>query len=579
MGKYNIRNFSRRNFTSRGVWLLIGAALILALSLTASAQQSKSSVNYRPDVYAGTPLETYELVTPPARTVDTKEAEKALKGLGLLKPEKKGWQWASRTGTAGNYVFTGLRRTNKNKSQIKIGKLVLSGVHMDGKKPNYDQAVLSDADMDGFQSDDGSSYRIRAGTIYVVAPGADYARGLMNALSGDMAAYEKNVSIPKYNYLSGAKIVITNDKMIGRFNISKALAGQDKNGEGIFSLEGLRTFGGFGDMAVVKLDALDMRGINLDKFKPIYTAFADEIRDEQKKARHKKRRKKKKKSEKNQEITPAQADALIKMFDPYRASYRQFRLKNLVLEDRTVKVNWDTVNAASRPEGGKLHTRVQMTPLVIAFKPSVKPAKPKVVPLADKNSELLSDLGYKSLEFSFGEDVIADPATDIIQVKNAFFQLKDGFRINLEMDTTGWKSGLTHAFRASVKHSGISDDELGRQLLGDFKAFKMHLSLQDRSIVERVFKTVAKQKKTDVAHLKKQASALLIVLPMGVKDKDLQPVAEKAATAVQKFLETGGTLHLELAPELPLSEAKIQILDSDMQALIAFLGLSVRHTP
>ncbi len=563
----------------RSIFHVAVATILLGLNLAADADESKRLDVIDVTNIAIAPLKFAE-VTP--RQTDTVEAEQALDQWGLLRPRKNGWTWGERTGQNGNYIFTRLAMTTKTGGEFTIGKLALSGVRMDGDIANFDQAVIHDLDMQGIEPSqksklrkdsnkreiDWDTDRIQARKLVLTYPSANFANGIFAAFSGDMETYEKMAVIPEYGHQAAYDIVISSSKNTRGIKIDHWILGQDIRGEGGMSLAGVKTYGGFDSNTSLSLASIDIRGVNLKKLKPIFAVIAEEASLEQKRAQEQIKKKSKAKNKKNDDLTEAQSRAVLAFMNPYIPNYSHISLRDLRTQSDGFQMFLSRIDAVTRLRDGKIYSNLTTSPLTIMDTPGAN----------DKGKTQLSlqELGFDKIELSLGHEAVMDPALDRIHIKNSYIEMKDGFKLSYNFDGIGLMDFMEEAVMSSIDTQELSDKQMLALITG-LGRFKTQITFEDRSILDFGFELAAQSQNKDKADLKKQASALMTLLPMFVEQKELRPIVTEFGTAVQKLIESGGTLVIATNWDLPLTQARAKKLLKDDMASMEFFGLSAVH--
>ena len=558
----------------RSVFYVVVAIMIIGLNLAAGAEESKGADVVDVTNIAIAPYEFAE-ITP--RSIDTVKAEQTLEQWGLLRPRKNGWTWGERTGQAGNYIFTKLHMTTKDGGDFSIGKLVLSGVRMDAGSANFDKAVIYDLDMQGIvpsqkskQKKEGEKSgldwdggRIQARKMVLTYPSANFANGIFAAFSGDMETYDEMVIIPEYGHQAAYDIKISSSKNTSAIKINHWILGKGISGEGVLSLAGIQSYGGFDSNTSFSLASIDIRGVNLKKLKPIFTVIAEDVRQEQKQANGKKKRKANNK--KNDDLTEAQGRAVLAFMNPYIPNYSHASLRNLKMQGDGFQMFLSRIDAVIKQQDGKIYSNMETSPLTIM-----------VTPEARGDSNNLQELGFDRIELSLGHEAVMDPALDKIHIKNSYIEMKDGFKLSYNFDGIGLMGLMEEAVMANVSDQELSDKQI-LAIIASLGKFKSQIMFEDRSILDLGFALAAQSPNKDKAELKKQASALMTLLPVFVKQKEFRPIVTEFSAAVQNLIESGGKLVIATDWDLPLSENETKKLLKDDEAAIEFFGLSVVH--
>ena len=204
----------------------------------------------------------------------------------------------------------------------------------------------------------------------------------------------------------------------------------------------------------------------------------------------------------------------------------------------TLHVFGDGMTAQNTARGGNIDMVSVMEPVTLRF---TGDAGADFQPLADG----LAGMGYQEIVVSARSEGRYDEEADRVVSENGFFELKDGFRMEIDSDVTGLKT-LAEAAQANTGDPTAALDVL--QVNG------LTLRLDDNSIMERIFTFVADQQNTTPRMLRMQAKGALAMGTMMTGELGIDPeIMSDLVSALGEFIDTpDSTLVIVLDPETPL---------------------------
>lgn len=250
---------------------------------------------------------------------------------------------------------------------------------------------------------------------------------------------------------------------------------------------------------------------------------------------------------------------------PDTVPFERLNLNGVDLTSSGVRITLADMNALIETlQDGVLRSSMALSELTV----SSDSDHPESVEL----QSVLDMMGYDALTFSFQGESQFDPQADRSwTVGENALTLHDGFTIRTEQDLTGLL-----AYAALMQDSakeGATPDPL--QALAPLEISRFMLEVEDQSFLRRAIEAYAQQNGVAPELAQRQASSMMVLglafagaqLPAGL--------ADEASLAVGAFLDQGGTLTIDLAPESPVS---MSVLSQTPLPSTEELGLSVRHT-
>ncbi|PHR91551.1 MAG: hypothetical protein COA69_10150 [Robiginitomaculum sp.] len=517
------------NFKPSISTLAIGAVLSTSLVL--------GGCNKKPDVSKS------EEIVLKDRTVSETDAVRALKLMGLDVSGSNEFVWAARSGSAGNYTYTDIVRKDEDDGVTGAGSLELRGVHMEGDQPAFDQLVLKN-----FQSKDDDAL-ISFKTITLTEPTAALAGAIGLVMGGDEDAFDDMEGDVAFSAISFSGLKVSGDD--GVLTLDGVKLAKTADGKGIFTFDNLdMDMTDNGKSIKMKLGAINVVGVNIDKYKDMVAAMVEE-------------------GKAGEGFDEKSLKALVGSMNPYDPDFENFSLTNFNMNAQGLIINLDSLTGTAKKKGGKTIMSQTMSPLTIT------PPKETTDKDMIKFNEAMATLGYDALEFTMEQNSVLDEAADSMIVKDSYIAMKDGFNLSFDYDMLGYKAYLEAAIASTANANMNPMDAMA--MMEAFKIKSMRIALRDDSIVERAFKLAAKQQGGTPAALKNQAKMGLAFLPMMAQDEGQQKIASELSTALGAWLENSGTLVFDMKPETPVSIGEIgkNSMNGDFDA--ASLGLTITH--
>lgn len=459
------------------------------------------------------------------RKVNEAEAQKALQALSLAESGSGNFQWADKSGSAGNYVYTDVTLKGEKGKPLHVGKMEIKGVHMQDEKAVFDKAAFYDMNIE----DDDAVVKIDKLTL--IKPSPTLANELARAFSGDENAFENVEGDISFGGFELAGLDVKADD--GNMKLKNLEFGEAKDKTGVFTLSSLEFDGqGKGDNVKFSLDSVQVHGANIQKYKGLFSAAMKESKEGK--------------------VSEDAMKQFMSGMNPYDPDFKDFSIRGLHIAGDGMQIKLDSYEGKADRKGDKIYMSTKMSPLTIA--PS-KDTKNKDI---QKMAEALETLGYESLDFTMGGTSVIDAANDNMKSDDTYLELKDGFRLSYNYDLDGYKAFVQKMMEAST-NGEKANPMAAMGAMNTLRVNRVKLSLRDDSIIDRAFKFAAKEQGSSVDQLKQQAKMGLAFAGMMAKDEAQQKLATELAGAVTKLIDDGGTLVIDMNPKEPV----------DMGALMA----------
>ncbi len=472
-----------------------------------SGQLTSKSVDHR---------DIEKLLKVPARKVKETEAQKALSMMGFDDQGGSATTWDSRKGNDGNYSFKNLRATSKNGENLKIGKLELTGVHMDGEDPSFDRMDIEN----------------------------------LSRIEGDKVAELSRLSLsrPAPAMASTILYMLQDLEEIEDMNID--LGGEDgQNGFGAILVEGLnmasedslvtiKTFGWGEDSETKKSSILleDLKGSGLKSgsgrsvaisIKSISAAGINH----------------------RQTNTGNERDGVSK-FNPFINGFENWSLRDLNIDVDTLNIASSGMSGVSSTKNGTTRIEQSVQPIVLSF---TGPSEDRSI----RNLQnMLTSMDMETLSLSAESTTLLNEEKDSFEVSNGYVGLKDGFDLNFSYKGTGI-GAVSERLNESGSPSDLTDSEVD-DILSQLSLSELSLALTDKSIVDKSLAFIAKQRRTTPKSVKLTAKIGLMALGFAAKNESQGEALADIGAAFGRFIDEGGTLTVNLNPEtsVPVSDLK-----------------------
>jgi len=497
-----------RNFKTSASALTLGAILSTSLILGGCGEKNKG--------------ESVKIEKVATRTVNTGEAEKALKLMALNESGAGNFTWSAREGDSGNYIFNNLKAESKDGDKGTFGSLELKGVHLEDENAAFDQMIFKDFSA---TEDDGST--VTFANITLTEPSPALTAAITRAFNGDDDAFDNMEGDVSFKALSFGDLKVDDED--GVFSMDSLKIGKSKDDTGYFSMHGLdMDMISDGEKLIMKLGSFEVTGVNINKYQGLIKSAMDE----------------------DGEVGADTVKELMGSMNAHDPDYKNFSLNNLNMKFAGLKLNLDSVNGKIEKKDGKVIMSQSMSPLTISPVAGTEEEDMKMF------AEFLTSFGYDKLEFTLEQNSIIDEKSDTLVVKDSYIQMKDGFKLSYDLDVSGYKVFAEQA--AAAQSGGSLQNPLAAiGMASSIQISKLRLALHDDSIIDRYFKMSAKENNSTPDALKNEIKDILGQISMEAQDEAQQKLADALKNSVTKFLDDGGTLVFEMNPAAPVNPGGI----------------------
>jgi len=472
------------------------------------------------------------LKTAPRKTT-AQDAEAALKAIGLWDAGSK-LSWESRSGSAGQYNFKNIKITTSDEEGVTIKSLNLGGLHMDG------DVVRADiADFGGLTiNDQREDLTLEIEHLGLTDLPLSKNLGAINQIDDllGFGALKINNDEPSQGP-SGAVfrgVSGTSDKTV--FEIDTLGWGQDPKDQHIrFAAEDVMIKSEDTTPITLRLETAKLRSLN-----PVNLAEAETAGD------------------------LSQAGGFLDMLAA-NPQIGDMTVEGFDIQSAAVSVNLPSLKQSAQQNGNVTTINSDMPEL------SIDISAPENLP-ADAQSVLgiIQTLGFDKMVFSAKSAAEMDKSKDSVTIKAASFDLQDGFDLNYK----GEISGLSRLNNINP-NAGPDDIKAVQDMV---KIHGLALSLEDKSIVERGFNLAGAMMGKTPKGLRREANGALALGSLAALTRKDGAIYGELARALGEFIQDGGTLTIQLAPDTPITLNDLQDLQGGQIPDLKRLGLSSART-
>ena len=254
------------------------------------------------------------------------------------------------------------------------------------------------------------------------------------------------------------------------------------------------------------------------------------------------------------------------LMSPGQAPYETLALTDLLISVGGVAITLPELSARVETlGGGVLSSQLDLPSLTLSPAPG-HPQSADIVRSFDM-------LGYDQLELSASGESRYDPQTDRAWTEGEnIIRLVDGLSLSFEQELSGLAAYAEQAADLTGEKPGATPDPA--RLMAPLMIHQFRLQLTDESLMERITTQIAQRSGVSEQQARVQLGA---ISRMGLAFAGAQLPAglvDQAGPALDRFINSGGVLTLEMAPETPVSAAVFADYPApDAQTL----GLRITH--
>jgi len=419
---------------------------------------------------------------------------------------------------------------------LKAGKLEFSGLDMTAAGASFSKMHLADITIEAEDEDDPD---VNIADIQLLNPSPELAAWVASAMGkGEPADF------PAVDKLSFDALTLNN----------LSIEGTDSSGEsGMIKVSGI-TLQGMGNdtLALASIDGIKMDindggetvKANLGKM-AIYGADYDFVKDIQALG-----------------DDPDEDEVMKVMMTSMYAEGMDPPYDGMVIDDMSFDAEGISFAIPSmdavvqRDKQGRMVGSV-MKPMTMTLK-----ADPEGGEGGAELAGALSQLGYKEIVMKMESNGKYDPDKDIYSFAGGknYFELKDGMKMSFGGKIEGYSDYSKAYANAMTNMDGGEPDMEAMQ--GAFEKLTIHnfeLTLDDDSLVDRMFTLAASQSGEDPKQLRNQTVMMMGMAPMMAQGSgaDMELIQEGVG-ALTKFIQEPGTLTIKVAPKTPLNLGTIE---------------------
>lgn len=508
--------------------------------------------------------------------VDRETGDRALASLHLAESGDGAVSWAGREFDSGVYTFTDVVFTDTASSDedaaadgkgsedasaevefdtVHAARMILAGPRFDDNGDViFDRLAIEEA---RFSSTDSENEGTGGFASFVIEqPNAVLAADVARGFSGVEADEDEETDPSAYRFgliaLDGVSAEGT-DSESGedyRFALTRfALDSYDGTTLERFELMGLEVDGSSPDIGPIRirLAELSMDGMGEAFFAPFTEGMRQAMADAA-----------------AEPASPApEAD-----YDPLDA-YDNFTMAGLDVNVGGILVTLDRMTGEIEESGDTIVGTSEMTPLVV--RPDTE------YPLGAQMALGLGMLGYQQLEFTAAGESVYDRSEDRVYTRGEnYFEMTDGFRIETNMDMSGYLEYAQAAMSLSMDGTEAPDMTA---LFEPLILNSFTLRIEDMSLLDRALTAGSAAQGMSKAELRQQAAAMITLGMLGAPAEIPRPLLTELSEALVGFINGGGVVTIAMEPDAPVSVGTI--LEQAESEAVDFeaMGITITHTP
>lgn len=249
----------------------------------------------------------------------------------------------------------------------------------------------------------------------------------------------------------------------------------------------------------------------------------------------------------NEEMT-SEMPELPEDFDPLDV-YENATIRGLDANIGGIIVTLDSLTANVEEDGDDMRYVSEMTPLVIA--PDTN------YPLGARMQMGLGMLGYQQLEFVSEGVSVYERDTDRAYTDGGnYFEMRDGFRVEVESDMTGL---MAYSLAAMQMGYTMEEPDPGQvmSLLEPLVLNNFVFRLEDLSLLDRALTAASAMQGMPKEQLRTQAGAMITMGTMAAPAEIPRALLTEFSTAMTNFIANGGTVEVRISPDNPVRIADL----------------------
>ncbi|WP_420430546.1 hypothetical protein [Hyphobacterium sp.] len=247
--------------------------------------------------------------------------------------------------------------------------------------------------------------------------------------------------------------------------------------------------------------------------------------------------------EPSEDIT-ADMPELPEDFDPLNA-YENATIRGLDANVGGIIVTMDSLTANVERDGNEMTYESEMTPLVVAPDTSY--------PFGAQLALGLGMMGYQQLEFvAAGASVYERDEDRAYTTGENYFELRDGFRVEVESDMSGLVAYSLAALQLNPAMDEVEPDFM-YELLQPLMLHNFVFRLQDLSLLDRALTAGSAMQGVPKENLRMQAGGMVALATMAAPAEIPRELLAEFSTAMTSFIAQGGTVEIRISPEEPIS--------------------------
>ena len=525
----------------------LSVCVISSIMIAGGCKSKKGSASSVEDVAVTINHKDYgeigNLLRVPVRKVTEKDAELALKSIGLWE-ESKLLTWDSRSGSEGSYSFKNMSSTDKSGQKFSAKNVTIAGLHMDGETP-----VADLVDMAGlkFEGKDTSLTIDNIGmtklTLNQNFTALGYIEDLLDVADDDSGVADDsdvvdddlNLDADVQGLQSFVVSGVKGQSDDSDFNIASLGWGQDPEDAHLrFAAKDLLITSKDADAITIKLASANIRGL--------------EPMDET--------------TTKRLELNGQNSFTDLLTQNP---KLGDVDIQGLDISSDFIVLSLPKLTQSTVQKGAITNVDFIMPELKITVQ-----EQEELSPDIAQAMAMLKSLGFDEMVFSSKGHTQINEDTDVMDIKAVSLDLQEGFDLNYKGKLSGFSALQDFSVETSPEALQAKQDQ--------FKVHDFAFSFEDKSIVDRGFNLASAMTGETPKNLRRQVNGMLALGSLAALTQDDGAIYSELARSLGQFLQDGGTFNVELNPEAPLSLRDFEGLSGGQKPDLRRFGLSSSTT-
>lgn len=492
------------------------------------------------------------------RAGDPAEADAALAAMSLANSGDGLVVYGNKSVDGAKATFSDVTIAGDDAGAMKAGSLVFDGLDMVDGKASFSKMTLSNISLQDEEMEDGS---ISVGTMEVINPTPELASWLAAQLGASDASAPfpgaEQIGFDAWS-IKDVSAAFDDADATGTFSIASFEVRDLKDQKAARAMLNDVKFDVLdedsGTPVKMSLGSLNMSGVDLRFIEAIQQNIGNEEQ-------------------------MAQAIMQTVYEKPMEPGYDKVTMDNLSVDAAGASFKMPSLDASVERNAAGQPVKFVTKPFTMTLD-----ADPDGGEAGAGLAQALSMVGYESVELK-GEGVSTyDPENDIVSfaAKDNYFELVDGAKFSYGGKVEGYAAynkEVMSSFDFEEMAEGAEPDPMAfQEAMNKLVFHNFELSIDDDSLVDRIFNAVAAQSGEDPEQMRQQAAMMMGMAPMMAQGSGVDmDIVTELATAVSAFITDPGTLTIKLNPNEPLSAQTLSSMEDPSMLTKEYLGFSATH--